>query len=68
MPGPRVEVLVRQIFKELPGSTDLDAAVDSVRDELQILGPTVDFSAELLEAREIAQKQLDSIERQYSHS
>ncbi len=68
MPGPQVEALVRQIFKELPGSAGLDAAVDSVREELAILGLASNLSAELSEAREIVQKQFDSIEILHSHS
>lgn len=70
MPGPQVDELVRQIFRELPAAGSLDAAVESVRQGLERLlpGHSASLSAELAEAREAVQGQFQAIEILHKHS
>lgn len=64
MPGPQVDELVRQIHHALRSVTDLDAAVEDVRQGLDALVPGLSqsLSAELLEARAIVEREFEGIE------
>ena len=70
MPGPQVDRLVAQILKALPGTGDLDAAVDEVLQELEDLSPglTISLSDEIFEARQVVQRQFVNIEILHKHS
>lgn len=70
MPGPQVDQLVTLILKALPGTGDLDAAVDEVRHELDVLAPglSASLSEEIAEARQVVEHRFENIEilRRYS--
>ncbi|MDE0421608.1 MAG: Z1 domain-containing protein [Gammaproteobacteria bacterium] len=64
MPGPQVDKLVKDILRALPRVKDLDAAVDDVRQGLEDLMPGLlaSLSSEILEAREVVERQFKNIE------
>ena len=70
MPGPQVDQLVALILKALPGTGDLDAALDEVRQELEVLVPglTASLSEEIAEARQVVEQQLDKLEILHRYS
>ena len=70
MPGPRVDQLVKRILKALPGTQDLDAAVDEVGDELEVWmsGLATNLSNEISEARRIVEQKFENIEILHRHS
>ena len=70
MPGPQVDQLVRHISQVLPRATDLNAAINEVRDGLDTLSPGLSetLSAELVEARELVERQFDRIEILHNYS
>ena len=70
MPGPQVDQLVEQIRKALPRTKDLDAAVQEVRDGLEILMPglATSLSDEISEARQIVELDFEKVEILYKHS
>ena len=70
MPGPQVDELVRRIHHALRSVADLDAAVEDARQGLDTLAPGLSdsLSAELLEAREVVERELEGIEILYRHT
>ena len=70
MPGPQVDQLVALILKALPGTGDLDAAVDEVRQELEVLMPgfSAGHSEEIAEARRIVEQQFKKLEILHRYS
>ena len=70
MPGPQVDRLVAQILKALPGTKDLDAAVDEVLHELDVLAPglSASLSEEIAEARQIVEQQFEKLEILHRYS
>lgn len=64
MPGPQVDELARRISQALPRATDLDAAINEVRDGLDTLNPGLSetLSGEFAEARELLERQFEGIE------
>ena len=70
MPGPQVDQLVSQILDRLPGSGDLDTAVERVRAGLEVMMPGLSrtLEAELAEAREIVRRQYERIKILHRHS
>ena len=70
LPGPQVDQLVSQILDRLPGSGDLDTAVERVRAGLEVMMPGLSrtLEAELAEAREIVRRQYERIEILHRHS
>ena len=70
MPGPQVDELIRRISQALPRATDLDSAIEGVRQGLDTLFPGQSgvLSAEFEEAREILERQFERIEILHNHS
>ena len=70
MPGPQVDQLVALILKALPGTKDLDAAVDDVVHGLEVLMPglSASLSEEIAEARQVVEQQLDKLEILHRYS
>ncbi len=70
MPGPQVDQLVALILKALPGTGDLDAALDEVRQELEVLMPgfSAGHSEEIAEARQVAEQQFEKLEILHRYS
>ena len=70
MPGPQVDELVNRILQVLPRVKNLNAAVEHVQEGLDKLvsGLSTNLSAEILEAREIVERQFENIEILHRHS
>lgn len=70
MPGPQVNTLVERILQALPRIGSLDAAIETVRQELDVLVPGLSkgLEAEINEAREIVARQFERIEILHTHS
>lgn len=70
MPGPQVEKLVERILQALPRVGKLDAAVETIQQELDVLAPGLSkgLEAEISEAREIVARQFERIEILHTHS
>lgn len=70
MPGPQVDQLVADILKALPGTKDLDAAVDDVAHGLEVLMPglSAKLSEEIAEARHIVEQQFEKLEILHRYS
>ena len=70
MPGPQVEKLVAQIQKALPGTEDLDAAVEEVINDLDVLAPglSASLSQEIAEAWRLVKRQFEKLEILHRHS
>ena len=70
MPGPQVDQLVALILKALPGTGDLDAALDEVRQELEVLVPglSASLSEEIAEARQIVEQKFEKLEILHRYS
>lgn len=70
MATPQVESLVSQILQALPGSADLDAAVDKVKTNLAKMLPGLEtqLAPELEHARELVLQQINEIEILRTHS
>lgn len=66
--GPQVADLVNQILEKLPRVTDLDAAVEEVRQRLIMYGVLDNLSSELESARSIVERQFQDIEILHTHS
>ena len=63
MPRNQVDQLVADILKALPGTKDLDAAVDDVAHGLEVLVPglSAKLSEEIAEAKHIVEKQFEKL-------
>lgn len=70
MTGPQVNRLVERILQALPRVGDLDAAIVSVRDELDTWDSSLSerMAPEIAEAREIVARQFERIEILRTHS
>ena len=70
MPGPQVDSLVERILQALPRVRNLDAAVASVRRELDTLhtGLSEQLANEIAEAQELVAQQFEQIEILHTHS
>ena len=70
MPGPQVDQLVALILKALPGTGDIDAAVDEVLREFDVLAPglSASLSEEIAEARQIVEQQFENIQILHRYS
>ena len=70
MPGPQVEKLVERIVQALPRYGSLEAAIDAVQQELEVLSPGLasGLGSEIGEAREIVSRQFERIEILHTHS
>ena len=70
MPGPQVDQLVADIRKALPGTKDLDAAVDDVVHGLEVLMPglSASLSEEIAEAKQVVEQQLENLEILHRYS
>ena len=70
MPGPQVDRLVERIIQALPRASGLDAAIEQVRQELDVWSPRLSesLSAEIAEAREKVTKQIEEIEILHNYS
>lgn len=70
MSSTQVEALLEMILGAMPGSANLDAAVESVRDQLNVLAPGLALhrADDLAAARELAAQQFEKIEVLHWHS
>lgn len=70
MPSSQVDALLKMILGAMPGSASLDAAVDTVKDQLNILAPDLaeHRADDLAAARELAARQFEKIEVLHRHS
>ena len=70
MSSPQVEALLKMIQGALPGNASLDAAVETVRDQLNVLDPdlVLQRADDLAAARELAAQQFERIEVLHRHS
>ena len=70
MPSDQVDALLKMILGAMPGSASLDAAVESVKDQLNILAPDLaeQRADDLAAARELAARQFEKIEVLHRHS
>lgn len=70
MPNDQVGALLKMILGAMPGSADLDAAVASVREQLNALDPDLaqHRADDLAAARELAAQQFEKIDVLHRHS
>lgn len=70
MPGPQVDTLVQRILQALPRTGNLDSAIETIKQELDVLssGLSRSLEAEIGEAREIVARQFERIEILHTHS
>ena len=70
MPSTQAEALLEMILGAMPGNANLDAAVESVRDQLNVLAPDLALhrADDLAVARELAAQQFEKIEVLHWHS
>ena len=70
MANSQVDALLKMILGAMPGSANLDAAVESVRDQLNVLAPDLALhrADDLAAAKELAAQQFKKIEVLHFHS
>ena len=70
MANSQVDALLKMILGAMPGSANLDAAVESVRDQLNVLAPDLALhrADDLAAAKELAAQQFEKIEVLHLHS
>ena len=70
MPSTQAEALLKMILGAMPGSANLDAAVEIVRDQLDVLAPGLALhrADDLAAAKELAAQQFEKIEVLHRHS